>query len=166
MDTDDVIAWGLDYEGTCPVGSDETWMIGNMDSKKKYDGFVMVSGQFMRFVKQIVLIVVILSDDYEPQPVAKPNGRCRYSEDFVRMCDHQITVLYGLSHEQCFTACSNDFAGQCAKAHNHPPFQIWPDVRTNACWLWRTDAKKCDWNGGESGSGHPGAQMFWCTDHL
>ena len=86
-------------------------------------------------------IFLLFADDFEPQPVEEANGRCRYSDDFVRHCDHAITVLYGLSPEQCLTKCSNDFAVEFAKAHIPLAFQIWSDVRTTNCWLWRADAK-------------------------
>ena len=50
------------------------------------------------------------------------------------------------------------------KAHHHPGHQIWDqDGRTN-CWLWKDDARACDWNGGELGVAHPGATMIWCTE--
>ena len=39
-----VVAWGLDFEGTCPVGADQTWIIGDMDSKQRYTGFKIIAG--------------------------------------------------------------------------------------------------------------------------
>ena len=97
-----VLAWGQDYEGTCPMGSDDTWIIGDFDSRESLKGFKMTS------------------DDYEKRPVEEPNGRCWFSDDYVHHCEHQgqfRTHIYGVSEEECLKRCSNDYP-DCVKVDN------------------------------------------------
>ena len=139
-----VLAWGLNYDGECPLGADKTW---HLEPKDPLPGFAMTSV------------------DYKPKPTEPSNGRCEFSSDFVRHCNAQgdwYTVLYTLSPEECARRCSNDYP-DCHVAHHHPAFQIWPDEKRTHCWLWSKNATKCDWGGAEGQSGHPGATMIRCN---
>ena len=42
-DGETILAWGLNYDGDCPQGSDETWHI---EPNQPYTGFTMMSGLF------------------------------------------------------------------------------------------------------------------------
>ena len=42
-DLETILAWGLNHDGVCPQGSDETWHI---EPKEPYTGFTMTSGLF------------------------------------------------------------------------------------------------------------------------
>mgnify|MGYP000667439940 CR=1 FL=1 len=141
-----VRAWGLNYDGVCPQGADDSWHI---EPRDPYTGFTMIS-------------------EYEPAPTPAPSGRCQFSNDFVRHCAANggwYTTLFNLSAEECLRMCS-DVYDECVVAHHHPSFQIWPDGTATNCWLWSEAATPCAWGGAETITGHPGATMIRCNDGM
>ena len=150
-DADTILAWGLNYDGVCPQGSDETWHI---EPIQPYTGFTMTSGLFQISDKIIMLYLL----EYEPLPTPPPSGRCELATEFVRYCSaswHQ--VLFTLSAETCLRLCSDVYT-ECVVANHYPSFQLYGtgDRRTN-CWLWGADATSCSW-------GIPGATLIQCTE--
>ena len=144
---DTPVAWGLNHDGDCPLGADETWHLIDATSWDPIPGFFMNS------------------TDYTPKPLDPPNGRCDFSDDFVRMCGANggwYEVVDLLNAEECLRQCSNDYP-DCHVAHWHQGYQIWSEWPETHCWLWSDKATKCDWNGGELIGGHPNAKMIRCN---